>query len=173
MNTEGGCAPEGLYMSLTCPRIDKGGAEWLEEQVKEHPNIRLIIVDTWAKISPRITSKQQSLYETQYDALVPLKAISDKYSIAIMAVHHNRKMGADDVVDEISGSTGLTGSVDGFWILKRERGQTDAVLHIIGRDIEEEQALAINFNPVEARWKLEGNAEDFAKTKERQTILNL
>ncbi len=129
-------APPGFHISIGWPRIDKGGAELLEEEVQKNPKLRIIIVDTWTKLSPRITSKQQSLYESQYDALVPLKAIADKYAISIVAVHHNRKMSADDVVDEISGTTGLTGSVDGFWILKKERGQTDAVLHIIGRDIE-------------------------------------
>jgi transposase len=82
-------------------------------------------------------------------------------------------MGADDVLDEITGSTGLTGAVDGALILKRERGQGEATLFVTGRDIEQEQQLALTFESITAMWTLVGTAEEFKRTKERQEVIDL
>ena len=41
-----------------------------------------------------------------------LKTIADEYGIAVVAIHHLRKMDADDPLDQISGTTGLAGSAD-------------------------------------------------------------
>src|SRR5260370_18389688 len=82
-------------------------------------------------------------------------------------------MRGDGVVDEITGSIGLTGAVDGGLTLKRERGQHEASLFVTGRDIEHEQQLALRFDPLTAMWTLVGNAEEAKRTKERQDILDL
>ncbi len=82
-------------------------------------------------------------------------------------------MRGDDVLDEITGSIGLTGAVDGALILKRERGQHEATLFVTGRDIEHEQQLALRFDPLTAMWTLMGTAEEVTRTKERQEILDL
>ena len=63
-------------------------------------------------------------------------------------------MHGDDVFDEITGSIGLTGVVDGAPILKRERGQHEATLFVTGRDIEQEQQPALRFDPLTAMWTL-------------------
>jgi hypothetical protein len=77
------------------------------------------------------------------------------------------------VLDEITGSIGLTGAVDGALILKRERGQHEASLFVTGRDIEHEQQLALRFDAQTAMWTLVGNADEVRHTKERQDILDL
>jgi len=168
--------PDALYLTLSWPRLDRGGIEHLETWLKDHPDTRLVIVDTWTKIAPRVQGQKRTQYEEDYDALTPLKEIADKYSVSILAVTHLRKMGASDVLDEISGTTGMTGAVDGFLVLKRERGQQMATLHVIGRDIEEEQALALTFDQVTATWTLEGKADEVQMkhlTKERQAIIDV
>jgi hypothetical protein len=88
-------------------------------------------------------------------------------------VHHLRKTGAADVLDEITGSTGMTGAVDGTLILKRERGQMDATLFVTGRDVEREQELALRFEAETAQWKLLGSAEEVGRTRARREILDL
>src|SRR5437762_14174510 len=104
----------------------------------DHPTMRLVVIDTWSKVAPKPKTKQTQ-YQDDYDAITPLKALADKYNVAIVAIHHLRKTAseANDVLDEVSGSVGLTGAVDGFLVLKRERGQFDATLHVTGRDIED------------------------------------
>ena len=82
-------------------------------------------------------------------------------------------MWGDDVLDEITGSIGLTGAVDGALILKRERGQHEASLFVTGRDIEHEQQLALRFDAQTVLWTQVGNAEEVTRTKERQDILDL
>ncbi len=120
--------PSGIEFELHWPRLDRGGLKHLEEYLEAHPNVRLVVVDTWAKVSPQSQSRQRSQYEGDYEALTPLKHIADRYRVSILAVHHLRKMSADDVLDEITGSIGVTGAVDGALILKRERGQGEATL---------------------------------------------
>jgi hypothetical protein len=105
--------------------------------------------------------------------LTPLKHLADAYRVSILAVHHLRKLVADDVLDEISGSIGMTGAVDGALILKRERGQSEATLYVTGRDIEQDQQLALVFEHTTATWTLAGDVEEFRRTRERQAIIDV
>jgi hypothetical protein len=118
--------------------LDQGGLTYLEEYLQTHPDVRLVVIDTWARVSPKAQHRQRSQYEDEYAALTPLKYLADTYRVSILAIHHLRKMWGDDVLDEITGSIGLTGAVDGALILKRERGQHEASLFVTGRDIEHE-----------------------------------
>ena len=124
----------------------------MEEYLQTHPDVRLVVIDTWARVSPKAQHRQRSQYEDEYAALIPLKYLADTYRVSILAIHHLRKMRGDDVLDEITGSIGLTGAVDGALILKRERGQHEASLFVTGRDIEHEQQLALRFDAQTAMW---------------------
>jgi hypothetical protein len=165
--------PNTIAFELRWPRLDQGGLMYLEEYLQTHPQVRLVVVDTWARVSPKSKNRQRSQYQDDYEALTPLKYLADTYRVSILAIHHLRKMRGDDVLDEITGSIGLTGVVDGALILKRERGQHEATLFVTGRDIEQEQQLALRFDAQTALWTLMGNAEEVKRTKERQEILDL
>ncbi len=96
---------------------------------------------------------------------MPLKRLSDTYHVSILAIHHLRKTASNDVLDEIIGSTGLTGAVDGAMILKRDRGQNEATLFVTGRDVEQEQQLALNFDATQrahccAKWRRQVKSND-------------
>src|SRR5579875_445323 len=164
--------PSGIEFALDWPRLDQGGLQYLEEYLQAHPHLRLVIIDTWVKVSPLSGRHQRSQYENEYEALAPLKALADTYRVSILAVHHLRKMAAADVLDEITGSTGLTGVVDGTLILKRERSTNEASLFVTGRDIEQEQQYPLTFDPLTAQWTLDGGLENFTHSKERQQILD-
>lgn len=167
--------PDDFDYDIECPRLDQGGYDLLEAWIKTHSRARLIVIDTWVKISPRPQGgRQRTQYEDDYDSLSQIKRLSDRYNVAILAIHHLRKTSSeDDFLDEVSGSVGVAGTVDGIIGLKRERGQFDATLHVTGRDIEDDAALALSFDRDSALWKLIGNAEEVGKTKERQAILNM
>ena len=165
--------PHGLEFALDWPRLAEGGLSHLEEYLKTHSNTRLVVIDTWAKVAPKTDTRRCTQYEGDYDALTPLKRVAETYHVSILAVHHLRKTGAADVLDEITGSTGMTGAVDGTLILKRERGQMDATLFVTGRDVEREQELALRFEAETAQWRLLGSAEEVGRTRARREILDL
>jgi len=118
-------APASFDITTEFPRIGEGFEEALQEWRGAHPDARLVVVDTLAKIRPA-TKAGNSVYSEDYAALETLLPIAARHNVAILVVHHLRKMSADDPLDEISGSTGLTGGVDGILVLKRDRGAADA-----------------------------------------------
>ena len=127
-------------------------------------------MDTLKKIRPK-TNPNRSLYDVDYEALEPLLPLAAEFGVAIVVVHHTRKSEGHDALEEISGSFGLSGGVDGVLVLKRERGKHDATLFVTGKDIEEEGELALKWDPSCVRWKLLGNAEDHRKSEERKQII--
>jgi predicted Zn-ribbon and HTH transcriptional regulator len=165
--------PGGINFALDWPRLGEGGLASLEDYLKEHPRVRLVVIDTWARVAPPSGERRRSQYEGDYEALIPLKRLADTYHVSILAVHHLRKTGAFDVLDEITGSIGMTGAVDGTLILKRERGQAEASLFVTGRDIEREQQLSLSFDVTTALWSVIGNSEEVGRTRARQEIIEL
>lgn len=168
---QGDDAPEGLHIAIKWPRLDEGGTEKLEWWLKAHPSARLVVIDTLAKIRPQ--QRGHNVYAEDYAALEKLLPLASEYGVAILVVHHLRKGAADDPMDEISGSTGLSGGVDGVLVLRRDRGQGDAYLYVDGRDIEEPTELALTWNAKTASWTLAGNADEFKLSTERQDVLRV
>jgi hypothetical protein len=165
--------PNGIDFALDWPRLGEGGLASLEDYLKAHPGVRLVVIDTWARVAPPSGENRRSQYEGDYEALSPLKHLADTYHVSILAVHHLRKTSSSDVLDEITGSIGMTGAVDGTLILKRERGQAEASLFVTGRDIEREQQLAMSFDATTALWTVIGNTEEVGRTRARQEIIDL
>jgi hypothetical protein len=166
-----GPAPKGLEIATAWPKLDEGGVEALRAWLGEHPEARLVAVDTLAKIRPR--TRGQNVYQEDYAALEELLPLAAAHEVAIVVVHHTRKMAAADPLDEISGSTGLTGGVDGVLVLKRDRGKADAVLHVDGRDIEEPAEYALKWDAETAGWTIVGDAEEYRMSEERKEILGV
>lgn len=166
-----GEAPGELHMATEWSRLDEGGLAALRTWLSEHPDARLVVVDTLAKIRPR--QKGQNVYAEDYGALEGLLPLAAEFGVAIVVVHHTRKMAAADPLDEISGSTGLSAGVDGALVLKRDRGKADAVLHVDGRDIEEPAELALKWDSETAGWTLVGDAEEYRMSEERKAIFTV
>lgn len=109
-----GPAPSELEMATAWPKLDEGGVEALEAWLGGHPEAGLIAVDSVVKTRPR--TRGQNVYKEDYAALEELLPLAAQHEVAIVVVHHIRKMAAADPLDEINGSTGLTGGVDGWAI---------------------------------------------------------
>ncbi len=162
-------APERMHLHVEWPRLDEGGAEQLDGWLAEHPEARLVVIDTLAKI--RKPASGANVYAEDYAALELLLPLAAKHGVAIVVVHHLRKMAASDPMDEISSSTGLTAGVDGFLILRRTPGSKGPTLYVDGRDIEEPTEYALHWNLNTATWTIEGEAEEVHVSQERADIL--
>jgi hypothetical protein len=165
--------PSGMECALDWPRLGEGGLTSLEDYLQAHPNTRLVVIDTWARLAPPSGRRRCSHYEGDDKALMPLKRLADIYHVSILVVQHLRKTTSRDVLEELTGSIGMTGAVDGTLILKRERGQMEGSLFVTGRAIEHEHQLALSFDAATALWTLVGNAEEVGGSRARQEILEL
>lgn len=153
--------------------LNKGGLEMLEKTIQEHPDIKMIAIDTLQKIKP-IGQRQNNAYENDYAAIGDLQKLATKHNISIILLHHLRKSISKDgdIFDEVSGSLGLTGASDTVIVIKRKRNSNDAILALSGRDILERE-LAIYFDKQTCRWSVIGDARDTCITRERQEILDV
>jgi hypothetical protein len=166
----GESAPAGLHLATAWPRQDKGGLEQLDGWLHDHPLARLVLIDTWGRWRP--FRAQGNSYELDYADGAALKEVGDRRRVPITASHHCRKLPAEDPIEEVSGSVGLTGACDGILVLRRDRGQHDAALHVTGRDIEEAE-LGLTFDKQLCLWQLVGEAEAGRVSRERRAILDL
>jgi AAA domain len=168
----GRSAPANLHITTEWPRLDKGGAELLDDWLAAHPDARLVIGDTLARLKPH-ASGRRTQYDEDREAVDPLGPIAAKHGVAILLVHHLRETESDDPLDMITGSVGLTGGVDGALVLKRKRGRADAYLTVEGRDIENPTELALRFDQGAATWAVMGDAEEYRRSETRRAILRV
>lgn len=161
--------PENFHMALNWPRVDQGGLPLLQQFLEKHRDVKLVILDTLAKVKARGSGPTRSAYDLDYELVDGIKTIADTMGVSIVIVHHLRKLEAEDPFDCISGSTGLTGAVDTAAVLKKEHGK--GKLYIRGRDVEE-QELVFDRDP-SGGWTLLGDFENFAVTEERAEILGI
>ena len=164
-----GDAPGGMHLNLDWPRADEGGVGALDSWLGEHPDCRLVVIDTLSRFKPRATGRRTQ-YDEDRDAVDPLGPVAAEHEVAILLVHHLRETESDDPLDMITGSAGLTGGVDGALVLKRQRGRADAFLHVDGRDIEKPTELALRFDPDAAPWSIAGDAEEYRLSEGRRAI---
>ena len=108
----------------------------LEACLSDHPDVRLVIVDTLQKIRNNAEPvSNASQYGCEYEELTRLKDIADQRNIAIVLVHHTRKK--HDTIDgnnDVLGSSAVTGTADMILILRKNRGGTAGTLSVSGRD---------------------------------------
>jgi hypothetical protein len=164
--------PTRLHFQTTWPRQGQGGLEAIDKWLGRHADTRLVIIDTWPKFRPARSGKTQDGYEVDYRDAAEVKALADQFRIGILIITHCRKLPAEDPVDSVSGTLGLTGCADAVVVLKRERGQHDAALFVGGRDIEETE-LALRFECATCRWSLLGMADEYRISRERANIVDL
>ncbi|WP_137702884.1 AAA family ATPase [Marimonas lutisalis] len=158
--------PELLEFATEWPRLDVSGLDALEGWLGQHPDARLIIIDTLATVRPSGNSRD-SLHQSDYQALRGLHALANTRGIAIVVIHHVRKADADDRFDTVSGSTGLTGAADATLVLSNS---TDGkVLYGRGRDLVEFES-AVAFDQATCRWSDLGRPSDVYGSDTRKAI---
>ena len=151
----------GLFLSISAHTLGGGLEKQLEGFVQEHPDTRLIIIDTLQKI--RETGDERYSYASDYEVITKLKRFADASGVCVLLVHHTRKQQADDRFDKISGTNGLMGAADGAFLLQKER-RTDsaAMLDISGRDLQD-QRLYLKKDEERLVWELERRETELHK----------
>lgn len=159
-------APRNLHFAVMCGLIGNGLEEQITDFLNEFPKTKLIIIDTLQKVrDSKGGTGKTGMYGNDYDDISSIKRIADEYSIAIILVHHLRKLkDGDDPFNEVSGSTGIIGAADTNFILKRKRSDNTATLLVSGRDVEY-QELTLQFNDLV--WELveRKNSEEIHKAE--------
>ena len=99
-------APPTLHFAVMSQQLHNGLVEQIEQFLKEHPQTKLIVIDTLQRIRP--AGNDANPYASDYRDIGVLKVLADTHRIAILLVHHLRKMNDDDPMNMISGTTGLS-----------------------------------------------------------------
>ena len=144
---------DNLRFAIYAKQLGVGLEEQLKKFVREHPDTKLIIIDTLQKV--REAGGDKYSYANDYEVVGKLKRLADDCGICLLLVHHTRKQQADDKFDMISGTNGLLGAADGAFLLQKEK-RTDgsAILDVAGRD-QQEQRLYLTKDRDQLVWELE------------------
>lgn len=158
-------APPNLFFATMSEKLHCGLEQQIEQFLGAHPATALIVIDTLQRI--RSGPNDANPYASDYRDLGILKDLADKHRIAILLIHHLRKMSDDDPMNMISGTTGISGATDTNFVLRKsKRSANTATLYCTGRDIEYRE-LPLEFDSAEHVWKLrEGSAEQPAQARD-------
>ena len=162
-------APDGLHLETEWPRLDEGGTDRLGVWLDEHPSARVVLIDVWPRIRPRV-AKRTDYYQADYDSAAPLQGLAMSRGIAVVALFHTRKAEAEDFVETVQGTFGTAAAADTIVVVKRSRGQADATLYVTGRDVEERE-LALRFASEAGTWALLGHAAEYTIGETRRELL--
>ena len=86
-------ANDSFYLANSAATIREGLAEQIEYFVITHPDLKLVFVDTFQKVR---SPSGDSIYAADYGDFSALKAVADKHSLAMVVVHHTRKMADEE-----------------------------------------------------------------------------
>ncbi len=147
------------------PQLDQGFIAELERWRTSVPVPTLVVIDVLQRIKPAGSMARNS-YENDYSAWAPLQQWSTENRVAVLGLHHTKKGGADDPLEALSGSNGLSACADTTIVLDQD--QNGRTLYVRGRDVEEKETAVIF---TAGAWTVLGNAVDVRRSDERSVIL--
>jgi DNA-binding transcriptional ArsR family regulator len=129
---------------------------------------RLVVIDTLS----RAIRGDQNDADTMTRALSPLQAAAIDLNCVALVVDHHRKanLGDTDPILDLGGSVAKGGVSDCIWGLYRERGKYGAILHVLGRDVDECR-LKLTHDHTTGCWQSEGDADALKVTEARGKVL--
>lgn len=153
-------APANLDLQIRARTLDDGLLEQMHQYMLDNPDTVLIIIDTFARVRGKSASEYS--YNNDYFQMGRLKKFADYHHVALLLVHHLRKLRDEgDPFNQISGTNGIFGALDTAMVLTRDK-RDDAVsaLSVTGRDLDgfEEQ---LRFDKVSCHWETLGDAEAY------------
>lgn len=160
-------------------KLEEGGIRDIEAYLKKRPDTRIVVIDTLEKVRARKNKANGDAYAEDSAVGFMLTELAQKYpGLSLVIIHHVRKSMADDPLDTVMGSTGLTATMDAILILTKTRGQADAELFVTGKDVPCEGSFAMSFDSLEpggpkVHWSLLGEADEYRYTDSQKQIIDL
>jgi hypothetical protein len=111
-------------------------------------------------------SMARNAYENDYSTWAPLQQWATENRIAVLGLHHTKKGGAEDPLEALSGSNGLSACADTTIVL--DSNASGKTLYVRGRDVEEKETAVIFAG---GAWTVLGNAVDVRRSDERSVII--
>ena len=146
------------------PALNAGFIECLEQWRISVRDPRLVVIDVLQRIKP-VGSPGRNAYENDYAIFADLQRWATRHGVAVLGLHHTKKGGADDPLEALSGSNGLSAVADATLVLDRD--SNGITLYVRGRDTEEKET-ALRFDA--GMWSALGDAADVTRSRERVTI---
>src|SRR5207342_1579640 len=125
----------------------------------------LVIIDVLQRVKPAGTLARNA-YENDYSTWAPLQHWATEHGIAVLGLHHTKKGGADDPLEALSGSNGLSACADTTLVLDSD--QNGKTLYVRGRDVEEKETALIFAG---GSWSILGEAAEVRRSDERIALI--
>lgn len=164
--------PDNLFIATDWPAGDEAIKE-LDTFLADNPATQLVVIDILARVRPPKSPRLDS-YEQDYVFLQALNACADRNRVSILVLHHTRKAKGEDIFEDVSGTTALTGAASTTWVLARAaEGEDMFVLSMRGRDLYEEGNIEMRWDEYECRHIYGGITVGSSSTSERNALLKL
>ncbi len=155
----------GIQIVSESPQLDKDFIAYLDEWRQSVDNPRLIVIDVLQRVKP-VGSGNRNAYENDYSIFSGLQSWATQHGVAILGLHHTRKGGAEDPLEALSGSNGLSACADTTLLLDKD--QNGMTLYVRGRDVEERETALRHDVGI---WTLLGAAAEVYRSDERKVIV--
>lgn len=152
--------PAWLNLGIDSATLDNGFIESLDGFLHEHPETKLIIIDTFVKIRGE-AKRNESAYGVDSREAGVIKKFADTHNIAVVLVTHTRKgIDPDDPFVNITGTYGVAGAADDMIVLtKQKRGDEVTKMSVTGRDVSYEE-FPLTFNADRGKWMRQSDSFD-------------
>lgn len=179
--------PSLFNCGIDSETLDNGFIQSLDDFLKEHPETKLIIIDTFVKIRGE-AKRNESAYAVDSREAGTIKKFADNHGVAVILVTHTRKgIDPDDPFVNITGTYGVAGAADDMIVLtKQKRGDDVTKMSVTGRDVPYEEFPLIfdkdrgkwmrrsdSFDDFMARTEIEMKRAAYMVGNTRKTILKL
>lgn len=133
--------PPSVSVVYKWPRIHDGGLSKLYDYATYHPATKLFIIDTYGKLQQlsKAAGGVGYSYMRDVEEVGIFSKFCDTMHVSVMLIHHTKKTESDDWIGMVSGTYGISGSVDTLLLLRRKKGEFQATLYVTGRDVEEKK----------------------------------
>jgi hypothetical protein len=161
--------PGGLDFLYAFPKLGAGALEALIHYAKDYG---CIIIDVIGRILPEVQTvhKSMSEYQLYTDLFGQLQTFANAQHVALVVIDHVRKASSDDVYDTIMGSQGKWGTADIGLVYERKGEEKDALLHVAGREIEEQKFV---ISLIEGHLECLGTGEVYELDSEQNKIITI
>lgn len=166
--------PDGLELCFESLKLGRGFEEQLTGFIEARNDVGLVVVDTMVRVDPCDFTAGRTAYQQDAATLEGITEVARRFpGVAFVFLHHTREAKASNPLDALNGSRGLSGTLDGCWLLDHldcdEQDLTQ--LTFVNRNAEPVEPLAVRMNET-CRFEVVGPASRHVGGVLNQEILD-